>query len=148
MVTPSFGLFLLSIPIIAYMEDALLLSVQCAAVMTHCAWMRVPPQKILALLQLAQLVRPTCHPSSFFAAFTPPTINSGPSIAMPSVAATWFRPQTHCPGLGGFVVGFPQLEEQKPQLPSPPIWTSLESVRVEHHGSVSPGAFPSRVQAL
>ena len=55
--------------------------------------MRVPPQKIDAGLQLAQLVRPTCHPTSFFAAFTPPTINSG-SIAMPSVAATWFRPQT------------------------------------------------------
>ena len=41
-------------------------------------------------------------------------------------------------GLGGFVVGFPQLEEQKPQLPWPPTWSPFESVRVEHHGSVSP----------
>ena len=62
----------------------------------------------------------------------------------------------HCPGpggegvvgLGGFVVGFPQFEEQKPHFPSPLIWLPFESVIVEHHGSVSPGALPSRVQAL
>ena len=40
--------------------------------------------------------------------------------------------------LGVVTVG-PQSEEQYPQLPCPPMWTPLLSVRVEHHGSVSPG---------
>ena len=50
--------------------------------------------------------------------------------------------------VGGGGVALGQLEEQKPQLPWLPIWTPSESVRVEHHGSVSPGLLPSRVQAL
>ena len=41
-----------------------------------------------------------------------------------------------------------QSEAQKPQLPWPPTWSSLEFVSVEHQGSVSPGAFPSKVHSL
>ena len=41
-----------------------------------------------------------------------------------------------------------QLEEQNPQLPWPPTWSSFESVSVEHHGSVSPAALPSKVHSL
>ena len=54
-------------------------------------------------------------------------------------------------GVGGAEVVPPttgQLEAQKPQLPWPPTWSSLESVSVEHHGSVSPGALPSNVHSL
>ena len=50
--------------------------------------------------------------------------------------------------VGGGGGGLGQLEEQTPQLPWFPTWSPLESVRVEHHGSVSPGLLPSRVQAL
>ena len=51
-------------------------------------------------------------------------------------------------GGGGGVVGggettVGQSEEHHPQLPCPPTWTPLLFVRVEHHGSVSPGPFNS-----
>ena len=56
---------------------------------------------------------------------------------------------------GGFVGGAEvvppttgQLEAQKPHLPWPLTWSSLESVSVEHHGSVSSGALPSKVHSL
>ena len=58
-------------------------------------------------------------------------------------------------GGGGFVGGAEvvppttgQLEAQKPHLPWPLTWSSLESVSVEHHGSVSSGALPSKVHSL
>ena len=34
-------------------------------------------------------------------------------------------------------------EEQDPHFPCPPTWSPLLRVLVEHHGSVSLGAFPS-----
>ena len=56
---------------------------------------------------------------------------------------------------GGFVGGAEvvppttgQFEAQKPHLPWPLTWSSLESVSVEHHGSVSSGALPSKVHSL
>ena len=50
-----------------------------------------------------------------------------------------------------YLVGAPTTghsEEQNPHAPCPPTWSSLESVRVEHHGSVSPGALPSKMHSL
>ena len=39
-------------------------------------------------------------------------------------------------------------DEQNPHLPCPPWWSSFELVNVEHHGSVSPGALPSKAHSL
>jgi len=54
-------------------------------------------------------------------------------------------------GGGGGLVGAPTTghsEEQNPHAPCPPTWSSLASVSVEHHGSVSPGALPSKMHSL
>ena len=44
-------------------------SVQCAAVSTHCSFINVPPQKMLANDGDEEYDNPTCHPISPFTAF-------------------------------------------------------------------------------
>ena len=72
-------------------------AVQCAAVMTHCSLIRVPPHHGDTFLPASGLreVRPTCHPSVLTTAFSPPTIRwMKSSIASRLATSNLFWPQT------------------------------------------------------
>ena len=69
--------------------------VQCAAVMTHCSLMRVPPQKTLTLPPFGfDLVKATCQPISPSTAGSPPTILWILSSTESRSVANRFWPQT------------------------------------------------------
>ena len=72
-------------------------AVQCAAVMTHCSLIRVPPHHGDTFCPACGLreVRATCHPSVLTTAFSPPTIRCiKSSIASRLATSNLFWPQT------------------------------------------------------
>ena len=100
---PHIGSRMIIVIILSFIINQTHSSVQCAAVMTHCSLIRVPPQLTSAcFLELGSShIKPTCQPSSPFTASSPPTIrwtlssaesrSSGPSLFLPQTAMIWWH---------------------------------------------------------